>query len=167
MCWFCNPLCGRCIPPKIKIVACSSCGESVAILKDEWVGGKRICKQCGSPIPANAIPAVHCKTTRLRCAWPCGKATVKDGRRSPDKTLIGAKCPHNTSVIGFDKGAGLEWNDSSGDAYASLEESFFERESPDSSTIFASSIAPHSARILSSDLLAGTSTKVRPAHSAL
>lgn len=87
MCWACNPFCGRCKPPKMRVVVCPACSKEKAFRKDELLKpGGTACAGCGEPI---TIEAVLCARSGLMCAWPC--------KRCDEPTAEGpVECPYNT-----------------------------------------------------------------------
>lgn len=87
MCWACNPFCGRCKPPKMRMVACPACRKEKAYRKHELLApGGAACASCGERI---AVSPVLCKRSGLACAWPC---------KQHDEAMENApvECPYNT-----------------------------------------------------------------------
>ena len=51
MCWACNPVCGRCKPPKQKVATCPSCGAVAFFSKGEILSAESLpCPKCGEEL---------------------------------------------------------------------------------------------------------------------
>ena len=93
MCWACNPVCGRCKPPKQKAVTCPVCKQITFFSREQALDGtSHACPRCGADVTAQLrVQPVACKNSGKTCAWPCGQHdTVPEG--GP------IDCPYNTPV---------------------------------------------------------------------
>lgn len=93
MCWACNPVCGRCKPPKQKVATCPACGAVTFFSKGEVLSaGSLPCPKCGEELLGMvAVAPVLCQRSGKWCAWPCGQ-----GDKPADSGF--ADCPYNTPV---------------------------------------------------------------------
>lgn len=93
MCWACNPVCGRCKPPKQKVATCPSCGAAAFFSKGEILSAESLpCPKCGEELLGMvAVAPVLCQRSGKWCAWPCGQSE-KPTDSSP------MECPYNTPV---------------------------------------------------------------------
>ena len=93
MCWACNPVCGRCKPPKQKVATCPSCGAIAFFSKDEILSASSLpCPKCGKDLLSEvAVEPVRCHRSGKWCAWPCGQS-----EKTPESGY--AECPYNTPV---------------------------------------------------------------------
>lgn len=94
MCWACNPVCGRCKPPKQKVATCPSCGTVAFFSKGDILSADNLpCQKCGKDLLDEvAVEPVLCCRSGNWCAWPCGQS----GKR-PDSGFV--ECPYNTPLI--------------------------------------------------------------------
>lgn len=103
MCWACNPVCGRCKPPKQKVATCPACGAVAFFSKGEILSaGSLPCPKCGEELLGMvAVAPVSCQRSRRWCAWPCGQC---------DKPVVSGavECPYNTPVPKSGEGNQLE-----------------------------------------------------------
>lgn len=93
MCWACNPVCGRCKPPKQKVATCPSCGVVTFFSKGEVLSAESLlCPKCGEELLGMvAVASVLCQRSGKWCAWPCGQ-----GDKPADSGF--ADCPYNTPI---------------------------------------------------------------------
>lgn len=93
MCWACNPVCGRCKPPKQKAATCPSCGAVAFFSKGEVLFAESLpCPKCGEELLGMvAVAPVLCQRSGKWCAWPCGQ-----GDKPADSGF--ADCPYNTPI---------------------------------------------------------------------
>lgn len=93
MCWACNPVCGRCKPPKQKVATCPSCGAVTFFSKGEILSAESLpCPKCGKELLGMvAVTPVLCERSGKWCAWPCGQSG-----KPTDSGPVG--CPYNTPV---------------------------------------------------------------------
>lgn len=93
MCWACNPVCGRCKPPKQKVATCPSCGAVTFFSKGEVLFAESLpCPKCGEELFEMVAPdPILCQRSGMRCAWPCGQSD-----KPADSGF--ADCPYNTPV---------------------------------------------------------------------
>lgn len=93
MCWACNPVCGRCKPPKQKVATCPACGAVAFFSKGEVLSAESLpCPKCGEELLGMvAVAPVLCQRSGKWCAWPCGQ-----GDKPADSGF--ADCPYNTPI---------------------------------------------------------------------
>lgn len=93
MCWACNPVCGRCKPPKQKVAKCPLCGAVTFFSKGEVLSAESLpCPKCSEELFEMVAPVpVLCQRSGMRCAWPCGQSD-----KPADSGF--ADCPYNTPV---------------------------------------------------------------------
>lgn len=80
-CWVCNPFCGQCKPPVVRL-QCPACGKYYF----PEITYEKMCKKCGSDLPEYvARPAVWCAFIEQMCAKPCERHQVspEDGGVRP------------------------------------------------------------------------------------
>lgn len=94
MCWACNPVCGRCKPPKQKVATCPECGRMTFFSREEVRGEVPcVCPKCGTNLDELLrVEPVECKASGLMCAWPCGQRDVVPA----DGKLV--ECAYRTPV---------------------------------------------------------------------
>ena len=97
MCWACNPLCGRCKPPKRRQATCPACDASVLFSKEDFLGAGHVaCPTCGADIDLTRFLApVNCQHSGLACAWPCKRSVEEDAGSEEDEAQF---CPYHTPV---------------------------------------------------------------------
>ncbi len=97
MCWACNPLCGRCKPPKRRRATCFACDASVLFGKEDFLGvGHVACPTCGADIDLTRFLApVNCRHSGLVCAWPCKRSAEENAGVGEDEAQ---SCPYHTPV---------------------------------------------------------------------
>jgi len=99
--WVCDPLCGRCKPPRQKALHCPGCGAyNVFDIRIQVAPPARHCTGCGLDVTGLATPqTVECTYSGLLCANPCGRhARETEGERHrtcerntpPPPTLLSA-----------------------------------------------------------------------------
>lgn len=89
-CWFCNPLCGKCKPPMVKII-CPYCGRAIIVSKPKYLRQEdKYCPFCQKIVSWELyIPPAKCSYSAKICAYPCGK-------KSKSNLGMPQKCPNNT-----------------------------------------------------------------------
>ena len=107
MCWACNPLCGRCKPPKRRQATCFACDTSVLFSKEDFLGAGHVaCPTCGADIDLTRFLApANCRHSGLACAWPCKRSAGEDAGAKEDEAQ---SCPYHTPVCKGGKDDGGE-----------------------------------------------------------
>jgi hypothetical protein len=71
-CWVCNPFCGKCKPPVIRL-QCPECSKYYF----PELSKEKQCKKCGTVLPEWIPPqAIWCAYIEQMCAKPCGRYSV-------------------------------------------------------------------------------------------
>lgn len=78
MCWACNPLCGKCKPPKKRMARCPECGTPFFYsLEDSLSSTPLPCPSCSADLSdAIAIKPIDCQRCAEQCAWPCANGNI-------------------------------------------------------------------------------------------
>ena len=95
MCWACNPMCGRCKPPRKRGVLCPECGKMGFFSKEECLDGAvHTCPSCGADLTAQVhVEPVFCVRVEGLCAYPC------KSNEMPASTE-GFECKYRTLAVG-------------------------------------------------------------------
>ena len=112
----CQPLCGKCKPPRLKAAHCPECGQENYIGREEFLiltelphrenliekklmerGGVEwpVCTGCGTDLEdafRAAVVPLACTRSAITCGWPCGlhvEPRQKTGNPCPNMVPLG------------------------------------------------------------------------------
>lgn len=102
LCWSCNPLCGKCTPPRMVGITCPECG-AIAVFDYQMTSQPepRNCKSCGHDLTWMTVPrAAFCGRYQIECGNPCAQA-----KQDPAEEGELGTCPSRSVPIAHPEGA--------------------------------------------------------------
>lgn len=96
LCWSCNPLCGKCTPPRMVGVTCPECG-TIAVFNYQLTADpdRQSCAKCGCDLTWMTVPKpAYCKRFQIECGNPCAQA-----RQDVAEGIDAGVCPSRTEPI--------------------------------------------------------------------